>query len=161
MKMKITIRNLGFLYLALLFTPGIAHCQQISPTAEEFGKGHAKGFFTVSNLGVQPLTVSVAAQDMTVSPDGHPVLSATKVSVTFKEPQFKLGPKAIHYVNFDAACADAAPCHFVLFASFSPLAHSEGLTIVEKLGSSVYICDKQKNCRKDTIAQLNFPPPQK
>jgi hypothetical protein len=159
--MKITFRNLGLLYLALLFTSGIAHCQQISPTAEEFGKDHAKGFFTVQNNGSAPLSVSVEAQDMTISPNGQPVLSATSVSVKFREPQFKLGPNAVHYVNFDAACATAAPCHFVLFASFSPLAHSNGLTVVEKLGSSVYICEKQKNCRKDTIAQLNFPAPQK
>ncbi|HXA78717.1 MAG TPA: hypothetical protein VNV41_16400 [Candidatus Acidoferrales bacterium] len=145
------------LALIMLFA-GVASAQQISPTAEEFKGPRAKGFFTVSNAGTTPLLVTVEAKNLAVAADGHPSLTADlpNVTVSFKNPQFKLGPRAVYMVNFDATCT-TVPCHFELLATFAPLVRHEGLTVEYHLGTAIYVCSKQKDCRKNTLARLAYP----
>ncbi len=151
------IRNLAILFLVLFSTSGVAHGQSISPTALEFKGPKAKGFFTVSNAGTTPLGVTVEANSIVTSATGERRLSSEtpNVTVNFKQPEFKLGPHAIHMVNFEATCTNV-PCHFTVLANFTPLKHSEGLIVVEHLGAAVYVCDKQKNCRKNTLSGLGI-----
>lgn len=155
--MKLNLRMLALASFVLIAS-GIAHGQQISPTAEEFKGPHAKGFFTVANQGVKPLAVSVEATSLSIDSNGHPVLSPNppNVTVIFKQPQFKLGPKQTHMVNFEATCI-SVPCHFELLASFAPAIDSDGIAVVTHLGTAIYVCEKQRDCRKETLATLNYP----
>ena len=135
------------------------HAQQISPTALEFGHGKAKGFFTVQNTGIQPWRVQVIAKTLTFSSVGSASASLLlpNVAVHFHQPSFTLGPRAQHTVDFDAECITSTPCHFEVVVQFSPAQFHEGLSIGYELGGAVYLCERQRDCRKTTLAALNVP----
>lgn len=150
-------RNFAVLVI-LLSAAGVTYGQQVSPSALEFKGPRAKGFFTVTNTGIQPLTVTVEPMTLIISAEGVPALAPPTVPVTFKQPQFTLGPRAVHMVDFTATCS-TLPCHFELLANFMPTKHGEGLTIVQHVGLAVYVCSQQKNCRRDTLKELHYAAP--
>ena len=151
--MKITAFLSALVLYALLASVAVG--QTISPTAEEYKGPHVKGLFVLQNPGLRPISVTVdGARGFTVA-NGQPVATPLDpgVVIVVKKPSFVIGPRNTHTVSFEARCA-TLPCRFILMSNFTSAAKGDGLRVAVHLGEVVYVCAKQRNCRKTTLAAL-------
>ena len=136
-----------FLGFALLVSAISAGAQSVSPLVVECGRKCA-GSFTVSNSGVQPVTVTVEPFSFGLAPDGHSLFRALDkaADVTLHETSARVGPQADHTFDYSIQCA-AAPCQVALVTAMVVGHTTEGIAIRLVVPHIVYQCDKAKGCR--------------
>jgi hypothetical protein len=149
MKLK---RLLWLVLIELLGFGLVASAQQVSPLIQEAGKSRARGFITVTNLGLQNSIVVITPHSATFK-DGRAVFLplGDDVKVRLSQSSLKLGPKASQEIDFNVDCHS---CIVVFDSSFmNGQRVAEGLTLALHVESAVYVCaDKSKDCRKRTRA---------
>src|SRR6266404_3219181 len=101
-----------FVILELLGFAIAASAQQISPLIAEGGKGRARGEFTVTNNGVQPLITTVEAHLFKLTPEGASVYLPldTTVNVKLMETSAKVGARQNHVFAYEVQCFSDSPC---------------------------------------------------
>ena len=143
-------RLIWLVVLELLGFAVAASAQSVSPLVAEGGKGKAKGAFTVTNNGVQPLLTTVEAVSFRFSAEGKPVwipVDPAKVSVKVDQSSFKVGPRQTHTVSYDIEC-HVTPCTVALLPRMVQGVHiEEGVQVGVIIPHAIYLCDKAKGCR--------------
>jgi hypothetical protein len=150
MKSKIAIVVLLNLFGILFST----HAQTISPLVSQYAKKARGAQVHLVNNGLLPTNVTIEAKSLEfkngvpvrflpLDPSVHLKLSATSA---------RLVPKQDYTFWYDASC-DKAPCSFAIFATFYAPHADKGIAVAVHMMSTVYICDKIKNCRELAIAQ--------
>ena len=140
------------LALVFCFAATTAHCQGITPTALESKGPKMHGTIMVSNPTTGILNVRVEAQSFDFK-EGAPYIDAAmdnRIHVTSKQHEFTLGPQQEKYIDFTAQC-DSLPCHFYVTPVFSSPAVANGFSFARWMPVAVYMCDKAKACRHDTL----------
>jgi len=134
----------------LAVTVPSAFPQSVSPVIQEV-KGStvkpAKGQFTITNLSVTPLTVTLETRSLDLKKNGDVQLLPldAKVTVKLSEYSFRIPAKADHIVYFESACNR---CVFSIYSSMVTGRTPQGLQIAIHLPETVYQCaDSAKKCR--------------
>lgn len=143
-------RNLAVLFIVLLFTSGVAHCQTISPVVSEYGK-KAAGSFLVQNNTLSPMAVVVESYSWSADSTGqHFRKLDPSVHVELSETSARLSPKEIHQFDYKVKC-DQLPCTFSFLAGMIVGHTADGMQVRLILPHTVYVCDKQKDCRRHVL----------
>jgi len=150
-----------FVILELLGFAIAASAQQISPLIAEGGKGKARGEFTVTNNGVQPMITTVEAQSFMLTAEGKSVFLPLDQNVYVKIDQssFKVGPRQTHIVSYEVQCLKEQPCLVALLPRMVTGIHTaEGIQIGIVIPHSVYLCtDRAKGCRAKARLAAGIP----
>jgi hypothetical protein len=145
------MRTLIFL---ILLTAPVAHSQTVSPVSVEYKKT-ARGILTATNNGITPLVVVLEPASIG-RVQGKPTVSklSTDVHLDISEMSFRLPPKSSHTVSYKATCD--TNCGFAIFARFSGLHTTEGITLALHIPTLVFICsDKAKDCKPRILASFD------
>lgn len=146
---------IGILLGMVVAFSGRAHAQTVAPIISEYGKGHAKGSFTVRNDSLTPLTVTLTPVSFNLDSTGatHYVRVPDGTHVNLAENAVRLGPKEAHSFDYDVRC-DVLPCAVSLFTTFMGKHSEEGFAVAIRIPHTVYLCQKEKNCRANTRALM-------
>jgi hypothetical protein len=131
--------------------------QSITPLTSEFGK-KAAGSFTVTNNGLRPLNVTLEKRGFTVSPEGVPTLTPLPAGVRLElgVTSTSIGIGQSHTFFYKMTC-DTLPCHAqVLALMMSGEKTAEGFKLALGLPTVIYVCEKKKNCRADTLRSYGY-----
>jgi hypothetical protein len=138
------------IFMLLALSVSSASAQSISPVIQEV-KGStakpAKGQFTVSNLSVMPLTVTLEIRSLDLKKNGDVRLLPldTKVTVKLSEYSFRIPAKADHVVYFESSCDG---CVFSVYSSMVTGRTPQGIQVAIHLPETIYQCaDSAKKCR--------------
>ena len=135
--------------LAIIFLTSGALAQTISPVWIEGGKGKASGDVTLTNNYLMPVTSTIEAVSVHII-EGKPIPMATLdpgISVRLANGSARIAPKDSHEFSYKVQCAQI-PC-FVTFLIATTVGHTnEGLALTVMQNSSVYLCQKAKDCRR-------------
>jgi hypothetical protein len=138
------------LLLSLCLCP-VAKNQTVFPLTAEYGKGKAAGSFAVRNDGLQPIFVTVEPQSFTLDKNGQHVSKLSPdVHVTLSETSFRIPPRSTEVVNYKIK-TDSTPQMLLLAAGMTIGHTSEGIAVRVWLPTALYICDKAKDCRKNSL----------
>jgi hypothetical protein len=118
-------RVLSLLVLQLSFFGLAVSAQTVSPIIVECGM-KCRGEFSITNNGLTALAVTVEARSFSLDTLGHAFGYQLKCSVP--------------------------PCSVALLSSMVVGHTAEGLLVRVQLAHTVYICEKQKDCRKKVRA---------
>jgi hypothetical protein len=148
--MRIIIRLILAAATFALFS-GITRAQEISPIVQEL-KGSltkpAKGQFTIRNLTVLPLNVTLEPRSLDLKKNGDIQLLPLNPRVTVKlsETSFRIPAKAEHIVYFESVCDN---CVFSIYSSMVVGRTTQGIQIALHLPETVYSCTgTAKRCRE-------------
>jgi hypothetical protein len=145
-------RILSLLLLQFSFFGMAVSAQTVSPIIVECGK-KCRGEFSITNNGLTPLAVTVEARSFSMDTLGHatnrPLDSA--VDLQLEEGSARVSPKGTHTFAYQLKCS-ARPCSVVLLSSMVVGRTSEGILVRVQLAHTVYMCENQKNCRKQVRA---------
>lgn len=138
------------LIAVLLFAgvAGVVGAQTISPISQDFGKGKASSDVTITNDGLQTISVSFWVATFTVE-NGQKIsktLAETPgVTVKLSTTSLKIPPKQSRVVSYDAKCP--AGCNVEIRARMSGLGMrvQNGMLLVLELGSLAYIAPQGNN----------------
>jgi hypothetical protein len=137
--------------IALLLV-GCAAAQEISPVIGECGL-KCSGEFTIRNLSTKPLITTISVFSFSMK-DGKPVqreLDKT-TQVKLNEMSARLSPLGSHTFSYKLFC-DTEPCMTKFVAGFIMGRTNEGVEVIIHLPTTVYSCQKAKDCRKKALAQ--------
>jgi hypothetical protein len=139
--------------LIALILSGIAVAQTISPVNSEHSRKKIRTEFSLSNDGFTPLSVTLEPMSLTIV-DGKPVVAelAADTHVKLSEYSARIGAKQIHTFAVDASCP--SNCAFIVFTTFVTGHTDDGVAIATHLGTTMYACDRAKNCRQSFLSQL-------
>jgi hypothetical protein len=126
--------------------------QTISPIIAECGK-KCRGEFSVTNNGLTALAVTVEARSFSLDTLGHATnrLLDPGVELKLEEGSARISPKGTHTFGYQLHCA-VPPCSVALLSSMVVGHAAEGILVRVQLAHVVYICEKQKDCRKKVRA---------
>ena len=127
-----------------------ATAQSISPLTNECGP-KCSGEFTVSNLGLTPLVVTITAESFSPGPGGgtsRPLDSTVHVSLD--STSARISPKGSYTFGYKIHC-DQLPCQIRFRPSMTAGKTSQGIQVRLILGHATYVCQKTRNCRIETL----------
>jgi len=139
--------------LGLLYTPLGLGQVQLSPIIQELRGSStkpAKGEFTVTNAGIQPLNVTLEIQSLTFT-SARPIFGPLTpgIDVRLSETSFRIPPKASHEVYFEIRCVDCG----VAIASRAVVGRTlDGIQVALSIPETIYLCQKVKGCRDRLLA---------
>jgi hypothetical protein len=145
-------RILSLLLLQFSFFGMAVSAQTVSPIIVECGK-KCRGEFSITNNGLTPLAVTVEARSFSMDTLGHatnrPLDSA--VDLHLDEGSARVSPKGTHTFTYQLKCS-VRPCSVALLSSMVVGRTAEGILVRVQLAHTVYMCENQKNCRKEVRA---------
>ena len=129
-----------------------ASAQTISPIIVECGT-KCRGEFSVTNNGLTALAVTVEARSFSLDTVGHAMNRPLDPGVELKleEGSARISPKGTHTFGYQLKCS-VPPCSVALLSSMVVGHTAEGILVRVQLAHTIYICEKQKNCRKKVRA---------
>jgi hypothetical protein len=145
-------RILSLLLLQFLFFGLAVSAQTVSPIIVECGK-KCRGEFSITNNGLTPLAVSVEARSFSLDILGRATnrpLDPT-VDLRLEEGSARVSPKSTHTFAYQLKCG-TPPCSVALLSSMVVGHTAEGILVRVQLAHTVYVCEKQKDCRKKVRA---------
>jgi hypothetical protein len=148
-KMK---RVLSLLLLQFSFFGLAVSAQTVSPLIVECGK-KCRGEFSITNNGLTALAVTVEARSFSLDTQGHATNRPLDSGVELKleEGSARVPPKGTHTFGYQLKCS-APPCAVALLSSMVVGHAAEGILVRVQLAHTIYICEKQKDCRKKVRA---------
>jgi hypothetical protein len=138
----------------ILLAAPVAHAQTVSPVSVEYKKT-ARGIVTATNNGITPLVVVLEPASIG-RVQGKPTVSklSPDVHLDISEMSFRLPPKSSHSVTYRASCQ--SNCGFAIFARFTGLHSTGGLSLALHIPSLIFICsDKAKDCKPRILASFD------
>jgi hypothetical protein len=143
----------------LLFASTL-QAQSISPLVNECAK-KCSGSFTVTNNSLHPLNVVLQKNGFTVSSNGTPTLTPVPpgMDVALGQASAVLPIKGSHTFFYKVKC-DTLPCHLQVVALFTnkEKVPGTGLKLALGLPTSIYVCEKKKDCRSNTLRSYGYDP---
>jgi hypothetical protein len=141
-------RVLSLLLLQFSFFGLVVSAQTVSPIIVECGK-KCRGEFSITNNGLTPLAVTVEARSFSLDTLGHATNRPLDPGVDLKleEGSARISPKGTHAFGYQLKCS-VPPCSVALLSSMVVGHTAEGILVRVQLAHTVYICEKQKDCRK-------------
>jgi len=137
------------LFLMICSYPAIG--QQVSPLTNECGSKKCSGEFTITNLGLTPLVVTVIAESFTPGPGGGISRSLDLTTlVELDATSARISPMGTYSFAYRVRC-DQLPCQVRFRPSIVAGKTSEGVQVRLVLGHALYICERSKNCRMNTL----------
>jgi hypothetical protein len=135
----------------MLFGPTVS-AQTVSPIIVECGK-KCRGEFSITNNGLKPLAVSVEARSFSLDIQGRATNRPLDpgVDLQLAEGSARISPKATHSFGYQLKCS-VHPCLVALLSSMVVGHTPEGILVRVQLAQTVYVCEKQKDCRKKVRA---------
>jgi hypothetical protein len=132
---------LGALF-SLLFWQAMARAQAISPVIAEY-PGKAQGQFQVTNTTLFPMDVVLEPFSFVVDSKGRPTYGPLEphVRVRLSATSFRLGPKQIYTVYYDAS-ADVLPAWFTIYATMTRANNHSDVRVAFQLPHTVYLLPK-------------------
>src|SRR5580693_8663691 len=129
-----------------------ASAQTVSPIIVECGK-KCRGEFSITNNGLTPLAVTVEARSFGLDTVGRATNRPLDPAVDLKldEGSARISPKGTHTFGYQLKCS-IPPCSVALLSSMVVSHTAEGILVRVQLAHTVYICEKQKDCRKKVRA---------
>ena len=148
------IISLVIVGLGALLITSFCHAQMISPAISEC-RTHCRGEMTLTNNQVVPLAVYIEPQSVTAGDVGRIFYKHLdpNVIVRLSSTSARLSPHQAYIVDYEIICQSDCVVNFS--ATFTGL-HSNGLAVALHVGNIVYLCDKQKDCRKQTRQKLGL-----
>jgi hypothetical protein len=145
-------RLLSLLLLQFSFLGLAVSAQTVSPIIVECGK-KCRGEFSITNNGLTPLAVTVEARSFGLDTLGHATNRPLDPGVELKldEGSARISPKGTHTFGYQLKCS-VPPCSVALLSSMVVSHTAEGILVRVQLAHTVYICEKQKDCRKKVRA---------
>jgi len=140
----VLILELILIGVLILVCASEAGAQTVSPVAAEAKGPKARGEFSLTNNQIVPLAVFVeatSAQQSTLAPG---------VTVRLANSSARLGPKQTYVFQYEVECA-ALPCAVNFWATLTGLHTKDGLAVALHLPSVLYVCDRAKDCRANTL----------
>jgi hypothetical protein len=126
----------------------VSHAQQVSPVYAEgkAGKKSMKGQFTVQNLGVAPMPVTIEPRQLVIV-DGKGTFGALQdATVVLKDTSAVVAPRSARTFDYEVNCPKE--CMVMMLSGMTTGRTREGVTVKLWIPSSVYACvDTAKNCR--------------
>ena len=133
--------------------------QTISPLLSEFGK-KASGSFIVRNNGIRPMMVSLEKRGFLISAKGEATLIPLPAGIEIQvgATSATVPPKGTHTFYYKMTCAQL-PCHAQILALFSAGERTaDGMKLAFGLPTVIYVCEKKKNCRLNTLRSYGYDP---
>ena len=139
-------------FLELWFFGLSVAAQTVSPVIVECGK-KCNGAFSVTNNGLTPLAVTVEARSFSMDTQGHATYRTLDEAADLKldEGSARIAPKGTHTFSYQLKCS-AVPCSVTLLSSMVVGHTADGIWVRVQLPHTVYVCEKQKDCRKSVRA---------
>lgn len=123
-----------------------ASAQQLAPPVLELSvkRNIGRGAVLLGNNAVIPQTVTLEAVGFTVSEMGGASSQPLDPSITvnFSETSFRMPPKSQHQIDYDVICPKV-PCHVQIQANFHGLRTTNGIAVVIRLISFVYLVQRE------------------
>jgi hypothetical protein len=143
---------LALLLLQFSFFGLAVSAQTVSPIIVECAK-KCRGEFSITNNGLTPLAVTVEARSFSLDTLGHGTNRPLDPGVELKleEGSARISPKGTHTFGYQLKCS-VPPCSVALLSSMAVGHTAEGILVRVQLAHTVYICEKQKDCRKKVRA---------
>ena len=140
------------LLLQLLFFVLTVSAQTVSPMIVECGK-KCRGEFSITNNGLTALAVTVEGRSFNLDSLGHATNRPLDpgVELRLEEGSARISPKGTHIFGYQLKCS-VPPCSVALLSSMVVGHTAEGILVRVQLAHTIYICEKQKNCRKKVRA---------
>jgi hypothetical protein len=145
-----TMHRLILAALTLAIFSDLVRAQEISPVVQEL-KGSvtkpAKGQFTIRNLSVLPLNVSLETRSLDLKKNGEIRLMPLdpRVTVKLSEYSFRLPARSEHIVYFESICDN---CAFSIYSSMVVGRTAQGIQVAVHLPETIYSCTgTAKHCR--------------
>jgi hypothetical protein len=147
--------------LSAMFAFAVATAAQVSVTpviVEGKGRPRAHGEFTVTNVGLAPVLVQIEPMSFTPQANGDAAYRALDpgTHVTLTQSSAKIGAKQSHTFAYQVQC-DKLPCFFTLYAASITGHTAQGVAVKMLIPSTVYLCEKQKDCRYNILKSFNYP----
>jgi|ERR1700722_2909491 hypothetical protein len=145
-------RLLSLLLLQFSFLGLVVSAQTVSPIIVECGK-KCRGEFSITNNGLTALAVTVEARSFSLDTLGHATNRPLDPSVELKleEGSARISPKGTHIFGYQLKCS-APPCSVTILSSMVAGHTAEGILVRVQVAHTIYVCEKQKNCRKTVRA---------
>jgi hypothetical protein len=150
------VLGFGIILLPWFLIAALAHGQTINGVVTECGK-KCSGEFTIVNNDVKPLAVSIEAKQFSIAAGQqamHPLDASTQL--TLSETSARIAPKGQHDFDFKLRCAQM-PCQVEILVGMALGHTTEGLQVRGILPHVVYLCERAKDCRKQTLAAGGVP----
>ena len=143
---------LSLLFVKFLFFGPAVSAQTVSPIIVECGM-KCRGEFSITNNGLTALAVTVEARSFSLDTLGHAANRPLDPGVDLKleEGSARISPKGTHTFGYQLKCS-VPPCSVALLSSMVVGHTAEGILVRVQLAHTVYICEKQKGCRKKVRA---------
>ena len=143
---------LSLVFVQFLFFGLTVSAQTISPIIVECGK-KCRGEFSITNNGLTALAVTVEARSFSLDTLGHATNRPLDPSVELKleEGSARISPKGTHIFGYQLKCS-APPCSVTILSSMVAGHTAEGILVRVQVAHTIYVCEKQKNCRKTVRA---------
>lgn len=139
------------LMILILSGAGVVKSQTVAPLTTEYGKGRAAGSFSLRNDSLQPIFVTVEPQSFSLDKNGQHITKLNPdVHVTLSESSFRIPPRSTEVVNYKIK-TDSTPQMLLLAAGMTIGHTSEGIAVRVWLPTAIYICDRAKDCRKNSL----------
>lgn len=146
-----------FLLGALLLTSvRVAAAQSVSPPIAEYQE-RARSSFQLRNASIFPLTVVLEVRGFTITEQGEVVdvpLDTARIHVKLSEMSFRIPPRGIHTVFYEAT-GDSLPAWFNILSAMSGSRTESGLNVRILLPHVVYL-NQKKPLQKDQVAVKAF-----
>lgn len=122
------------------------------PVIAECGK-KCQGEFSITNNGFTPLAVTVEARSFSLDNLGHAINRSLDPTVDLKleEGSARIPPKGTHTFGYQLKCM-VETCSVALLSSMVVGRTPQGILVRVQLAHTIYVCEKQKNCRKKVRA---------
>jgi hypothetical protein len=148
---------LMFIAVGCLLLASLANAQTITPLTSECSK-KCSGSFIVRNDGLKPLRVVLEPHGFEVLPTGDvkltPLAQGVDIELGARSATVDIGQS--HQFFFRMKC-DSIPCRAQIMCFMQPAQHtSEGIVLNLGLPHIVYLCDKKKDCRVNTLRSLGY-----
>jgi hypothetical protein len=141
-------RVLSMLLVQFSFFGLAVSAQTVSPIIVECGK-KCRGEFSITNNGLTALAVTVEGRSFNLDSLGHATNRPLDPGVELKleEGSARISPKGTHTFGYQLRCS-VPPCSVTLISSMVMGHTAEGILVRVQLAQTVYVCEKQKDCRK-------------
>ena len=139
-----------FVAAALLLLAPVAKNQTLTPVFTEAGHHKADISFDVANTTLQPVVLVIEPSLMTPGPKGPSYRALdpdTKVEVS--EMSARVGVAQHH--SFRAKISCPQDCVVAIWVTFLPPKKDNGVQLAIHFPATIYLCDKQKSCRANTL----------
>jgi hypothetical protein len=139
------------LVLMVLLTASPLFAQvTLTPVTSECGK-NCSGQFMVTDNGLAPTVLTINLQSLTVA-NGRPVFAPlpSTAHVELSEMSARVGGKQSHMFAYKVHC-DVMPCVVAMWMTAMSGHTDSGLAMALHIPHIAYVCEKQKNCRLNTL----------